>query len=331
MEMLDYFKKINSNVRQYFPPRDDFMKYNVFHYTNIDALESIISHQNLWLTKSDYLNDKEELEHSFKLLSQCYNEGNYRFLERKMINSIIRDIKKSLTHTYIISFSLNKDSMHLWSNYSPLDGYNFELSLEEMFEREWNGRCFFLSNDIDSDGKYKKIYMKRKNDCHSYSGATGKVIYDLQEQRNIISNLLEGLDMLVQAFGIGNYSNECPKGLFTELLQQTYSAIVHYSQLFKNNDFKYEEEYRICYNINHQKRLNIVRFRKSKGTFIPYIIIGYDDEANKGLPIKSISIGPKNTSDLAEKGLKDFIRASGYDVEIKGNKDFIMRSKIKLR
>lgn len=331
MEMIDYYMGINKVVGKYFPPRDDFMKCNVFHYTNIDAIENIINSQSLWLTKSDYLNDKEELEHSYKLLNQCYNEGNYEFLERRIINSIVRDIRKSLRYTYIISFSLNKDSMHMWSNYSSFEGYNIELSLEDMFDREWDGRCFFLGNDMDTEGKYKKIYIERKDDKHYYSGATGQVIYDMQEQKNIINNLLKGLDMLKHASFIGKFSNEYPKGLFTDLLEHTYSAIVHYVQLFKNSNFKHEEEYRICYNILHINKLNIVRFRKSKGVFIPYIIIGYDDNKNKGLPIKSITIGPKNNSDLAEKGLKEFIKANGYDLEIKKNKNFIIKSRINLR
>lgn len=71
--------------------------------------------------------------------------------------------------------------------------------------------------------------------------------------------------------------------------------------------------------------------------FIPYIEVVFEESNDiKGLPIDSITIGPKNSLDIAAKGLGQFLKSQGYKVSLNpeckdNNKLLIKKSDVPLR
>ena len=93
----------------------------IYHYTTIDALISIVSRKELWVTKWDYLNDMDELKVALDVCTVVLEEEEVKL---EIIQDIEKCINKSIRGNgltdayYICSFSCSKDSQLLWSNYS---------------------------------------------------------------------------------------------------------------------------------------------------------------------------------------------------------------------
>lgn len=318
----------------------NFNEGNVYHYTNIDSLEQIITTKSLCISKSNYLNDKTELDYAFNLIYQIYNNSNeYKNISLKIMNVLINMIKESLEESYILSFSVNNDSLILWGNYSQFEGYNIDFNIKELFDRFKDEKVYIISNEKDKNGCFKRIRIEREDTDENISMVSGKVIYDLETQIEIIKNQLISLDDLNKNFYKFIDMSEEYKNTFSDIKNKICKMLAMYVQLFKNPSFQQEEEYRILFTLN--KKMDIVKYRKCSGIFIPYIKIAfedYNDKYKKGLPIEGINIGPKNNMDIAINGLKAFLESEGYKTTLDDNVQnteheyvIIKKSKIPLR
>ncbi|MDE6649015.1 MAG: DUF2971 domain-containing protein [Muribaculaceae bacterium] len=78
--------------------------YSLFHYTNLNALISILRSECivLWATNAAYLNDPTELKQGIAIVNELEN-SHFQFDDFKNI--------------YLTSFSNNADSLVMWSQY----------------------------------------------------------------------------------------------------------------------------------------------------------------------------------------------------------------------
>jgi hypothetical protein len=60
-DLFDYNWKINQPIKPL-----------LFHYTGINALKNILEHNELWASKSDFLNDYSEIAYIHKILTRRY-------------------------------------------------------------------------------------------------------------------------------------------------------------------------------------------------------------------------------------------------------------------
>ena len=80
-------------------------------------------------------------------------------------------------------------------------------------------------------------------------------------------------------------------------------------------------EYRISFTTLDNDISNIVKFRICNGVFIPYIEVkfSFENQHDHKIPLKSITIGPKNNIDIAHEGLRNMLDTLKYetkDIEI---------------
>ena len=68
--------------------RDDYFSGSYYHYTGINALESILRSKNLRLTRAGFLNDSQEIFHSLELIKRIYKTNNWRALDEKIFSFI---------------------------------------------------------------------------------------------------------------------------------------------------------------------------------------------------------------------------------------------------
>lgn len=256
----------------------DIDRNDLYHYTSSNAFINIINNGTLWMSNSDFLNDRYEIYYFHKLYEKAIqnNSENYEeaFLKFSSLN-------KTEYEFFILSLSDNPDSLALWSNYSNNDGYNIG---------------FHVKNFTDN--------LKRQMLEGYPTPVLGKVIYNKNTQNEIIKEEINRLHRFWKQ-GISKQEEESVKSIFS--LRMTV-----YSLFFKDPSFQQEEEYRLVL-IYHKSNLeNIVHFRDSNGSIIPYVSVSPVDDASMRLPIKSISIGPKNNVDCAEKGLKRFLESRKY-------------------
>lgn len=303
---------------------EDYMEGNVFHYTNAIALESIFRNKRMWVTKSDFLNDKTEYMYAINLVNRIFKKNKYKYLDENVIAQINRVFKSYLARSFIFSTSQNSDSVNLWGNYSEHEGYNIGFNLREIFNRMWDGKIYITGNKKLKDGSVEKYFIPRKDEDKSIDMSPGKVIYDPTMQEKIVEDIFNFLEYISETFySFSNKNEDIDKqnmnylvGYYNNAFGSAIHILVNQIKLFKNPVFTQDEEYRIIFDVN--SRLDVKKYRQYKGVFIPYIEVVFDEKDEiKGLPVDSITIGPKNSLDIAAKGLSQFLRSQGYKVTLK--------------
>lgn len=310
---------------------------NIFHYTNANSLQNIITNKSLWVTKSDFLNDKTEYKYAINLINNVTEKYNYNNLESCTIYNLKNEVKANLRRSFIFSLSTNCDSVNLWANYSKYDGYNIEFNSEKLHHKIHNGEICVLGNDIDKNHNPQKYKVDRIDEHDgSVKFYHGKVIYDEKKQLEVIKDTFNHLDKLYLDYH--NFSKELDVIDEINLTEKTYEfthivagILSGYVQLFKNKVFELDQEYRLLFNI--KSKTNAIKYRTFNGVFIPYIDVRFEEDLNhyKGLPIKGITVGPKNNLDIAQKGLKSFLGSQGYHFKNNDNDIYVKKSDIPLR
>lgn len=117
-----------------FEPTD----YSLFHYTNLNALISILRSECivLWATNAAYLNDPTELKQGISIVNELENT-NFKFDDFKNI--------------YITSFSQNPDSLVMWSQYGA-HGKGCSIGISSKFIGKSFGtycKCYYGREDTE--------------------------------------------------------------------------------------------------------------------------------------------------------------------------------------
>ncbi|MFE5321667.1 DUF2971 domain-containing protein [Paenibacillus sp. NPDC056579] len=264
----------------------------LYHYTSATGLMGIIGNECLWVSKSNFLNDISEIDYINKLIIEIGKEMS-------LLSNILDMIMKEKSYIeygsngdvneqnyYIFSLTTNGDSLTLWSSYSNFYGYN-----------------------IGFEGTFlKEVFDNVPLSIH------GKVIYNRDRQRELIKNEMEKYRAEIDKY-TNNQSDENLKELKAGLNLLVVSLAL-FGIFFKDPCFSHEEEYRVVFfqhDITHEKaRYNQkVLFRERNGTITPYIEVRPLTHNNK-LPIKNITVGPKNNIDIAQNGLEFFLAKKGY-------------------
>ncbi|MGI2328568.1 DUF2971 domain-containing protein [Planococcus sp. YIM B11945] len=259
----------------------------LYHYTALPSLMGMVESNRLWMSKGTFLNDSSELvyfsrvlAHIIKKMDNHQNSPLWRLFIRELervMELFIEEVQKSGFEAYIFSLSHTQDSLALWYNYARGEGYNIGFSAEELF-----ANVSLLSDGPDV--------------LHGY------VMYERLEQEAVLIELLLEAYELVDRYEIGEVK--------TALADHFFSMIATCSVFFKDPAFKSEEEYRIAL-LTRKGEKPKVQFRAQNGVIIPYIAIDFQSK----LPIKHVTIGPKNNVDIAKSGMEHYLKWKGYDME----------------
>lgn len=318
-ELIRNLKNIKSKISKYSIPRDDYMAGKGYHYTSVLALQQILTKQTLYLTNSEFLNDREEILYGLDLIDKIDREILNIHLNIEELKNIIIE---SLRRTFILSYSLNADSLALWGNYTSFEGYNIGFDFKKMFKYQYENRTYFKGNNLNEEGNDIKYIISRKNDVNIKSKCIGEVIYNRLKQEEIIRELISAYN---EVFSFEGELSEEEQRLFRctqqDIENEIIMDLIHYVNLFKHPGYQQEEEYRFVYILSEEGYSNLVKFRNSRGLIVPYIEMGFNDDKTtneKGLPICSITIGPKLNMQLSIKGLERLLEFKGYNVYKEG-------------
>lgn len=267
------------------------MTTKIYHYTNAEGLFGILSPpRNIWASCSSFMNDPKELIYCKKLFVDRIEhfESNH-----SNIKDDINELKKWVIgvseahYNFILSFSLNPDSLSLWNRYGNNDGYNIEFDHELLLQhiKTIKGILFFGS---------------------------GPVIYDVKRQISIVDDLINKY--------ITEYSKIPHKPIDNEITVKIKNLILPSLFFFKDYNFRDEYEFRYLFklikstrNIQSDQFNNTVNFRVRNGVITPYIIIPLEDKIEF---IKKVHIGPLNNSDNSIEGLKLFFEKYRLSIDV---------------
>lgn len=277
---------------------------NIYHYTSESGFNSILFNSNdsenitLWASRYDCLNDKSEgviiLEIYKGTCKELLSDGKID----KTFYDIIVDLKPSdevlfsfkpqqakksamkKCERYIISFSMEEDSLPMWNYYSKgnyYEGFNIGFYSNEIID---------MLQDVFAD-KFVNVWL-------------GPVVYDKGKQKKVIS------DIILNLYNSDYANNE--KFLIGFISQRLFDL----NLVFKNEKYKHENEVRIVIDVAENENDINVKYRTYKGYTIPYIEIKISKEK-----VISVTLGPlplRNTEIKKQKQIvKERLKRNGYN------------------
>ena len=142
----------------------------------------------------------------------------------------------------------------------------------------------------------------------------GYVIYNRDHQKRILEQLImekipqelrRSLGSVIEAMRVG--INEP----FNEYKFNLQKALALYALFFKQPEYASEKEYRFVFRDPEKT----VHFREQNGFLLPYIVLNCP--VDERLPVRSVTVAPKNHTDLARRGMEYYLRSLGYEVPVK--------------
>lgn len=302
---MSYYDELLRKIPKIKKVLDNDKNYVIYHYTKPEKLLNILASGTLRFSNALYLNDKEEIAYSYKLIvdlidetpelnSDLFNKIQNHFSNKyKHIVDGYNDLVNKLEY-FTTSFSTESDNLTLWNNYAKgknYTGYNIGFDKNKLVE---------------------------EMDKNNYLPIFGSVIYDKNKQVKIIHAIFKKWNML---FERALKSKKTKEVKLFDILFELIDVLSIVSIFFKNPQFKNEHEYRIVivnvFGTLNSKPTNIV---EKNGLFVPYLEYNFSKES-----VKSINIGPTFDENIFYTSTNRMLLNFGYE-----DKE-VFRSKIPLR
>lgn len=302
---MSYYDELLRKIPKIKKVLDNDKNYTIYHYTKPEKLLNILASGTIRFSNALYLNDKEEIAYSYKLIVDLIDEN--RDLNQDLFGKIRNHFSNKYKHIvdgyddlvnkleyFTTSFSTESDNLTLWNNYAKgknYTGYNIGFDKNKLVE------------EMDKNN-YLPIY--------------GSVIYDKSKQVKIIHAIFKKWNMLFERALRCKQNNEVK--LF-DILFELIDVLSIVSIFFKNPQFKNEHEYRIvvvnAFGTTNSKPTFVV---EKNGLFVPYLEYNFSKES-----VKSVNIGPTLEENIFYTSTNRMLLNFGYtDKEV-------YRSKIPLR
>lgn len=302
---MSYYDELLRKIPKIKKVLDNDKNYTIYHYTKPEKLLNILASGTIRFSNALYLNDKEEIAYSYKLIVDLIDEN--RDLNPDLFGKIRNHFSNKYKHIvdgyddlvnkleyFTTSFSTESDNLTLWNNYAKgknYTGYNIGFDKNKLVE------------EMDKNN-YLPIY--------------GSVIYDKSKQVKIIHAIFKKWNMLFERALRCKQNNEVK--LF-DILFELIDVLSIVSIFFKNPQFKNEHEYRIvvvnAFGTTNSKPTFVV---EKNGLFVPYLEYNFSKES-----VKSVNIGPTLEENIFYTSTNRMLLNFGYtDKEV-------YRSKIPLR
>ncbi len=302
---MSYYDELLRKIPKIKKVLDNDKNYTIYHYTKPEKLLNILASGTIRFSNALYLNDKEEIAYSYKLIVDLIDEN--RDLNPDLFDKIRNHFSNKYKHIvdgyddlvnkleyFTTSFSTESDNLTLWNNYAKgknYTGYNIGFDKNKLVE------------EMDKNN-YLPIY--------------GSVIYDKSKQVKIIHAIFKKWNMLFERALRCKQNNEVK--LF-DILFELIDVLSIVSIFFKNPQFKNEHEYRIvvvnAFGTTNSKPTFVV---EKNGLFVPYLEYNFSKES-----VKSVNIGPTLEENIFYTSTNRMLLNFGYtDKEV-------YRSKIPLR
>jgi hypothetical protein len=266
----------------------------LYHYTDVAGLVGILSSASLWATNLRFMNDAEELAHSWRLMLEVLREAKSR-AESPAQFELIEEIERAAQSEwvgypdlYATSFTENGDLLSQWRAYgSSGGGYAIGFDAERLVRP-------------DSRHTQPVRFLNR-------------VIYDEKSQLRVLRATADRmLDLFAKVDPSSAAITSARARLFAAL-----GEIVGFVFSFKDPAWVEEQEWRAVRSVRADER-DEIRFRAHGGIAVPYVTLTFGNHAHGRLPIGEIVLGPRSDSETATQSVELLLANHGYSgVEIK--------------
>ncbi|WP_167880653.1 DUF2971 domain-containing protein [Leptospira congkakensis] len=326
-ELSEYYKKTNLLLKDLENSQKIKIPSEIYHYTSLQAIYSILKQKTIRLTNCEFLNDNSEIIYIRKIISELLDTdediNNYRsdsnfvsFFKESVLKTFDKHVEKLTPNIFILSLTESNHSLSMWSGYSDSDGYRLTFDFESIV----NNIASIGTNTFVSEKKSGSLKLKN----FTY---TAKVIYSKKDQIEYLKKFLLIYAKVLFDLGSVRFDSQKATEFNAESISEIFGKLFAFAYICKDDCFEYENEHRITITFDYRTgdRKLVEQYRFSRGSIIPYIELDFTDPKTNLIPIVEIQIGPKINIDIAEKGLKRFLDSSGY------SNISVTKSKIPLR
>lgn len=238
----------NERIRKEWDLLNGTIPEQLYHYTDINALSSIVEKNLFWATHIKFLNDKKELVHAYEVSKNVIDKLLLQYSKNNDIQSFLNDFWEFLNELdmdlYIISLSEEADLLSQWRGYG----------------KKYKSVCIGLNTSlIDSQSDAKPSCMKFFQ----------KVIYEFDQQYRLIESYIGGLCKILSGF---------PKSIWpSDLCKVQATGFLNLLSRFKHDSWSEEKEWRLVVLPEiYDENLKIVqfidpKFRSGEMSLIPYL------------------------------------------------------------
>lgn len=289
----------------------------LYHYTSsVMTVKSILTEQELWLSKYTVMNDYSEIQYGVSLIENVFarkSKQDSRF--KTLLESIHELFQKEVSDYFIMSFSENDNSRLLWDSYARKNGYCIKFSSSFITDLAYSTplvkKVFGGDKFVDESTGKRKIYIKKAQDSlvgYSYDILANKVLYDEQKQNDLLKEFIEYI------------SQKIDENCYSDV-KIAITALVQTIPFLKDPTLRDEEEYRIVIHIRPNKDetankklylRNVQYYRESGNKLFPFIKLRMETVEY----VKSISMGYMNNDKLSMQTMRDFLSTLPYDIEL---------------
>ena len=284
MDSLVRFTDAIGSYSQYLIQR---FEGQLFHYTDLNALISIVRNHDLWLTHAQYSNDEKEVKHGYEIAKGVIDKRRKKSRNKReqvYFDHVTKFVDEPLPKgVYICCFCTEDNLLSQWRGYGE-NGTGVSIAFDPLGFARYSG----------PDLPPENLGLMR----------LWEVFYKREVQENIVEKALE----LVPR--INDQDSEEVKA------RKTADAIHFFIPTFKDSDFEGEKERRLIFT-PARNCLVEPQYRVGKGMLVPYYSLKALGKCVYGseqpLPITGVTIGPGVRKDLNVESVKMLLEQNGYE------------------
>ncbi|KRF19414.1 hypothetical protein ASG90_20590 [Nocardioides sp. Soil797] len=276
----------------------------VWHYTDAAGAIGLIGSSEVWATSIGSLNDTAEFAHGIGVLEEqlllVLQSRHVHPVQKAFMQNAVDLARASIdvSPLYVFCASEEPDSLSQWRGYGGQVSYAVGLDVDgEIMAVVDEGQ---EPRTLGPRGPWPKW---------------GKVLYDMEEQRNL---MLRGLAFCAATTPAPGTVEDRP-GMSCH---QASGVLIGLSIYCKHEAFRDEREVRLVTTVPTET--SAVRFRPSRFGVTPYVRLAQPPPRNiwssawwtvpehPPLPVGGVYVGPTSHSDAAAQGIRLLLESHGY-------------------
>jgi hypothetical protein len=267
----------------------DIPTERLYHYTTFGGLLGIVHTSTLWASDIRYMNDSAELKHTVDLIRiEIINRVGTGHANPDLLNQFLDWVTHRITNGHMLfasSFRANGNLLSQWRGYSRI-GKGVSLGFNPKFILE----C-----------------------AQKQSFQIGKCIYGREEQRRLISQVIDSVEILAET-NDDDLDIDHPSGRESSyhcIFQKIESDLLRIAAILKHPSFKEEEEWRIVSPVITDFFKEPVLFREGTSMLVPYIEFNLATGPDPSIALEHLFLGPTPNITISMNSLTMFLSKHG--------------------
>jgi hypothetical protein len=303
---------------------------SVFHYTDMASLLGVVSGGELWATETSGMNDPAELDGGLLRIREWLESHRSDDTARQILDHVLPPDHALLTGgAFVFSASLDYDDASQWRLYgADGDGCCIELdtgpqlsvrTTERLAQERGLKRDTGLPKDAEADQRprFRQGFLNH--------ATVTRWLVASYDDNDVESALKSMLGDAFSEFAAAESAAADYDDAWVDAKERVLNRILRVAGTFKGATWKHEREARVIARLDEYSRHS--SFRASRYGLVRYVRLSHHLQglkfpvARKGkwrVPIKSVTLGPRQNFQLAAPAVKELLRRCDYRAVIEG-------------